>query len=351
MDWIVILQAGVASGTVLLFATIGEILAERSGVMNLGVEGMMLIGAMAAFGVAAQTGSPWLGLLVAMAVAGLLALLHGLVTIHFQADQVVSGLTLTFLGTGLALVFGEGLSKAGAISLLPGVTIPLLSRIPVLGPIFFTDQSVLVYVGYLFVPAAWYYINRTRPGLHLRAVGEFPAAADALGINVVRHALLLRVRRGESWPGWPGATISLAISPGWFSEMTTSGQGWIAIGLVIFAQWDPIRAAGGAYAFGALAPADPRPAGSDHAAGTAQPLLLQFVPGLFPSDAALCFHHRRAGHRIARGNAQADGRTRSLGLAVRAIRTWLADQSVVWIHCFSLCQTQSGSCQKFPKSL
>jgi simple sugar transport system permease protein len=251
MDWIVILQAGVAGGTVLLFATIGEILAERSGVMNLGVEGMMLLGAMAAFGVAVQTGNPWLGLVVAMAVGGLLALLHGLVSINFQADQVVSGLTMTFLGTGLALVFGEGLSKAGAISLLPTITIPLLSRIPALGPILFTDQSVLVYAGYLFVPAAWYYINRTRPGLHLRAVGEFPAAADALGINVVRQRYLY-VFVGGLLAGLAGATISLAISPGWFSEMTTSGQGWIAIGLVIFAQWDPLRAAGGAYAFGAL---------------------------------------------------------------------------------------------------
>ena len=251
MDWIVILQAGVASGTAVLFATIGEILAERSGVMNLGVEGMMLIGAMAAFAVAAGTGNPWLGVLVAMAAAGLLALLHGLVTIYFQADQVVSGLTLTFLGTGLALVFGEGLIKAGAISLLPKVTIPVLSKIPALGPILFTDQSVLVYAGYLLVPAAWYYINRTRPGLHLRAVGEFPAAADALGVNVVRLRYLY-VFVGGLLAGLAGATISLAISPGWFSEMTTSGQGWIAIGLVIFAQWDPVRAAGGAYAFGAL---------------------------------------------------------------------------------------------------
>jgi general nucleoside transport system permease protein len=251
MDWIVILQAGVASGTVLLFATIGEILAERSGVMNLGLEGMMLLGAMAAFGVAVQTGNPWLALLVAMLVGGLLALLHGLVTIHFQADQVVSGLTLTFLGTGLALVFGEGLSKAGAISLLPTITIPLLSRIPILGPILFTDQSVLVYAGYVFVPAAWYYINRTRPGLHLRAVGEFPAAADALGVNVIKQRYWY-VFVGGLLAGLAGATISLAISPGWFSEMTTSGQGWIAIGLVIFAQWDPLRAAGGAYAFGAL---------------------------------------------------------------------------------------------------
>jgi ABC-type uncharacterized transport system permease subunit len=251
MDWIVILQAGVAGGTVLLFATIGEILAERSGVMNLGVEGMMLLGAMAAFRVAVQTGNPWLGLVVAMGAGGLLALLHGLVTISFQADQVVSGLSLTFLGTGLALVFGEALSKAGAISLLPTITVRWLDRIPVLGPILFTDQSVLVYAGYLFVPAVWYYINHTRPGLHLRAVGEFPAAADALGINVIQQRYLY-VLVGGLLAGLAGATISLAISPGWFSEMTTSGQGWIAIGLVIFAQWDPIRAAGGAYAFGAL---------------------------------------------------------------------------------------------------
>jgi ABC-type uncharacterized transport system permease subunit len=251
MDWIIILQAGVATGTVLLFATIGEIFAERSGVLNLGVEGMMLIGAMSAFSVAVQTGNPWLGLVVAMLAAGLLSLLHGLVAIHLQADQVVSGLTLTFLGTGLSLVFGEGLSKAGAISLLPVFSIPLLSKIPFLGPILFTNQSVLVYIGYLFFPAAWFYINRTRPGLHLRAVGEYPAAADALGINVYRLRYLY-VFVGGVLAGLGGATISLAISPGWFSELTTSGQGWIAVGLVIFAQWDPIRAAGGAYAFGAL---------------------------------------------------------------------------------------------------
>jgi simple sugar transport system permease protein len=251
MDWIIILQAGVATGTVLLFATIGEIFAERSGVLNLGVEGMMLMGAMSAFSMAVHTGNPWLGLLVAMLVAGLLSLLHGLVTIHFQADQVVSGLTLTFLGTGLSLVFGEGLSKAGAISLLPAFSIPLLDRIPFLGPILFTNQSILVYVGYLFFPAAWFYINRTRPGLHLRAVGEYPAAADALGISVYGLRYLY-VFVGGVLAGLAGATISLAVSPGWFSELTTSGQGWIAIGLVIFAQWDPLRAAGGAYAFGAL---------------------------------------------------------------------------------------------------
>lgn len=251
MDPIIFLQAGVASGTVLLFAALGEIFAERSGVLNLGVEGMMLMGAMSAFSVTVSTGNGWLGLLAAMILAGLLAILHGVVTIHFQADQVVSGLALTFLGTGLSLVFGEGLSKAGTVTLLPRFTVPVLSAIPVIGPILFTEQSVMVYIGYLLVPLAWFYINRTRPGLHLRAVGESPTAADAMGINVYRLRYFY-VFVGGMLAGLAGGTISLAISPGWFSELTTSGQGWIAVGLVIFSQWDPWRAAFGSYAFGAL---------------------------------------------------------------------------------------------------
>jgi ABC-type uncharacterized transport system permease subunit len=127
----------------------------------------------------------------------------------------------------------------------------LLAQIPVLGSIFFKEQSVLVYLGYLMVPLAWFYINRTRPGMHLRAVGEYPAAADALGISVYGLRYLY-VFVGGVLAGLGGATISLAISPGWFSELTTGGQGWIAVGLVIFAQWNPWRAAIGSYAFGAL---------------------------------------------------------------------------------------------------
>jgi len=251
MDPIIILQAGVASGTVLLFATIGEIFAERSGVLNLGVEGMMLIGAMTSMSVVLATGSPWIAVLAAMLAAGLLSQIHAVIAIRFRADQVVSGLALNFAGVGLALVLGETLNKAGALSLLPAFSIPVLSQIPILGPIFFTQQSVMVYIGYLLIPAAWFFINRTRPGMHLRAIGEFPAAADALGINVARLRHIY-VFVGGMLAGVAGATISLAVSPGWFSEMTTSGQGWIAIGLVIFAQWDPVRAAVGSYAFGAL---------------------------------------------------------------------------------------------------
>ncbi|NWG32836.1 MAG: ABC transporter permease [Chloroflexi bacterium] len=251
MDPIVILQAGVATGTVLLFATLGEVLAERSGVLNLGVEGMMLIGAMTAFSVTIATGNPWIGMFAAMIVSGLLSQIHAFIAVTLQADQVVSGLALTLVGTGISLVLGEGLSKAGTVSLMPSFSVPLLSEIPILGPIFFAKQSILVYIGYLMVPLAWYYINHTRPGLHLRAVGEYPAAADALGINVfrLRYAYVLA---GGMLAGLGGATISLAVSPGWFSELTTGGQGWIAVGLVIFAQWDPIRAAVGSYAFGAL---------------------------------------------------------------------------------------------------
>jgi len=251
MDPIIILQAGVASGTVLLFAALGEVFAERSGVLNLGVEGMMLIGAMSGYSVAIATKNPWLGVLVAMLFAGVISQIHAFIVITLQADQVVSGLALTFLGTGISLVLGEGLSKAGTVSLMPNFSIPLLSQIPILGPIFFTNQSVLVYIGYLLTPLAWYYINRTRPGLHLRAVGEYPAAADALGINVFRMRYFY-VFVGGLLAGLAGATISLAVSPGWFSELTTGGQGWIAIGLVIFSQWDPVRAALGSYAFGAL---------------------------------------------------------------------------------------------------
>jgi ABC-type uncharacterized transport system permease subunit len=250
---------------VLLFATLGEIFSERAGVLNLGVEGMMLFGAMSAYGVAVSSGNPWLAILVAMLAAGLLSQLHAFIVITLQSDQVVSGLALTFVGTGLSLVLGEGLSKAGAGALLPVVSIntfehsallrPLyvLFNLPVLRQIYliFINQSVLVYLGYLLVPLAWYYIYRTRAGMNLRAIGEYPAAADALGVNIYRLRYFY-VFVGGMLAGLAGATISLAVSPGWFSELTTGGQGWIAVGLVIFAQWDPLRAAFGAYAFGAL---------------------------------------------------------------------------------------------------
>lgn len=253
MDFIlIILASGVATGTVLLYATLGETFSERSGVLNLGVEGMMLVGAMTAYKISAATSNPWIGLLVAMLAAGAVSQVHAFISITLQADQVVSGLALNFLATGISLVLGEGLtSLRDVVPTLPSFTIPVLSQLPWLGKVFFQNQSVMVYIGYVFVPLAWYYINRTRPGMHLRAVGEYPAAADSLGIGVFSMRYFY-VFVGGLMAGLAGATISLSISPGWFGALTTAGQGWIAVGLVIFAQWNPPRAAVGAYIFGAL---------------------------------------------------------------------------------------------------
>lgn len=249
--WVNILSAGVSNGTALLFATIGEMFAERAGVLNLGIEGMMLIGAVTGYGIAHATGNAWLGLLAAMAAGGILASLHALVTVTLRSDQVVSGLSLSFLGIGLSLVLGEGLSQVSGVPTIPAFSIPLLNQIPFFGPILFDQKSVLVYVGFLLTPLAWFYIYRTRPGLHLRSIGEYPAAADSLGISVFRLRYFY-VILGGALAGLAGGAISLSISPGWFSEFTTSGQGWIAVGLVIFAQWDPVRAALGSYLFGSL---------------------------------------------------------------------------------------------------
>jgi simple sugar transport system permease protein len=229
----------------------GELLAERSGVLNLGVEGMMLMGAVTAYSTAYATGDPWIGLLAGMIAGGVLSLLHAFVVITLRADQVVSGLALTFLGIGLSLVLGEGLASLSGVPTIPAFSIPYLSEIPFIGPIFFLNKSALVYIGYLLTPAVWLYIYRTRAGLHLRAIGEYPAAADSQGINVYAWRYFY-VMVGGIMAGLGGGTLSLSITPGWFSEFTTSGYGWIAIALVIFAQWDPVRAAIGSYLFGSL---------------------------------------------------------------------------------------------------
>ena len=244
-----LLAAGIRSGTPLLFATIGEIFTERSGVLNLGVEGMMLMGAMTAYGVSHATGNPWLGLLAGIIVGGFMALLHAFMTVTLRADQVVSGLSLTFLGMGLSAVLGAPLVEVRNAPKLPAFPIPGLSQIPVVGPILF-DHNIIVYIGFLLVPVAWFYIYRTRPGLNLRAVGEYPAAADTLGINVTRLRYYY-VILGGMLAGLGGAALSLAITPLWIEGMT-AGQGWIAVGLVIFAGWDPLRGAMGAYLFGAI---------------------------------------------------------------------------------------------------
>jgi ABC-type uncharacterized transport system permease subunit len=237
-----ILFGSLVSGTPLLLATLGEIFAERSGVMNLGIEGMMLMGAMSSFAAWYHSGSLFVGLLVGMSVGALLALLHAYITVTLQADQVVSGLAVTFLGTGLSSILGAryvGQRVPSPVSLV----VPLLGRVAL-------QQVFLVVFGLLLAPLAWFYLNRTRPGLNLRSVGEYPSAADSLGINVYRTRYLY-VIFGGVMSGLGGAVMSLITDPGWV-DGKTSGMGWIAVGLVIFAAWDPLRGLWVSYFFGLL---------------------------------------------------------------------------------------------------
>ena len=245
---IIILSAGIAAGTPILYGALGEIFAERSGILNLGVEGMMLIGALTGIVASLATGSAWIGALAAVVAGGLLSLIHAFISITLRGDQVVSGLALTILGSGLSAFLGFPYVNVPApkFSMLP---IPVLDNIPVVGPILFQHDAT-VYLSFVLIPVAWFWINKTRPGLHLRAVGESPAAADALGVNVVLIRYSYTVVGGVLG-GLGGASLSLAYTPGWIENMT-AGWGWIAIGLVIFAAWDPWRAALGAYLFGAI---------------------------------------------------------------------------------------------------
>lgn len=243
------------SGASLLYATLGEILGERAGVLNLGVEGMLLISAMLAFATAYHTESTLLGVLAGALAGAVLALLFALLTILLQADQVVSGLALFILGSGLASFLGRRLGPDGTSLVgltgpsLERISIPLLSEIPLLGSVLF-DQDLLIYVLYLLVPALAYFLYKTRLGLHLRAVGENPATADALGIPVL-STRFITVVVGGVLVGLGGAHLSLAYSPGW-TEGMTGGRGWIAIAMVIFALWDPLRAAAGSVLFGGI---------------------------------------------------------------------------------------------------
>ena len=250
-----ILTITVRAGTSLMYATIGEIITERAGILNLGVEGMMIMGAVTAFAAAFHSDSAWLGVATAMVVGGLLALIHAFLTITLRADQTVSGLALTIFGTGLASFLGQRLGPNGMPLVgqvgprFHKVALPVLAEIPVIGPVLFR-QDVLAYVMYLLVPLAWYVLYKTRPGLHLRAIGESPHTADAMGVNVIGLRYLYTVL-GGMLVGLGGAHLSLAYTPGW-TENLTSGRGWIAIALVIFATWDPARAVIGALLFGGV---------------------------------------------------------------------------------------------------
>ena len=249
-----IIGAGLRTGTPLLFATVGELLTERSGVLNLGVEGMMLVGALAGFAVAYATGNPWLGILGGMLAGGILSQLHALVAVTLRGDQVVSGLALTFVGRGLTAVLGARYVQIRNVPQLPSIELPFLESIPLIGSTIlyplFGSQNVIVWIGFITVPFIAFYIKRTRSGLNLRAVGEYPAAVDSVGISVGKLRYLY-IFVGGAFAGLAGAALSLAITPLWIEDMT-AGQGWIAVGLVIFAGWNPWRAMAGAYIFGAL---------------------------------------------------------------------------------------------------
>jgi simple sugar transport system permease protein len=255
---VVVAASGVLYGTPLLFAALGELLAERSGVLNLGVEGMMLIGAVMGFWTVQRVhGGSALVLTAAIFVAalagGAIALIHAFLVVTLRANQIVSGLAVTiFAGAaGLSSYLGNDLNLADkpARHAFDNITPFGLQKLPVVGPILF-GQPLLVYISWACVILIALYLSRTRPGLNVRAVGESPAAADAMGINVAgyRYAHTLV---GGAFAGVGGACFSLSITPQWVDGLT-QGAGWIAIALVIFAFWRPELCLVGAYFFGAF---------------------------------------------------------------------------------------------------
>ena len=226
----------------------GEIITQRSGVLNLGVEGMMIVGALSGFMGSYYSQSPWIGVLVAMLCAGLISLIHGFLCITLKSDQVISGITIVLLGIGLTSFIGESMVGITGYGFEP-LHIPLLSEIPFVGPVMF-QYNILVYLAVLLVPLLSWLLFKTRIGLEIIAVGENPATADTLGIPVDRIRYVC-VFTGGMLAGLGGAFLSLAYTRIWVDQMT-AGRGWIAIALVIFAAWKPKRALLGAYLFGGI---------------------------------------------------------------------------------------------------
>lgn len=247
-DLTFIAQISIKSSIAVLFATIGEIITERGGILNLGVEGMMLVGALAGFAAGYATQNPMLAVVAGALAGGLLSLIHAFFTIKLRANQVLCGLALTILGTGLANFLGRQLIGAVGVRIRP-YAFPYLSDIPVIGDIFFR-QSPFAYAAYLIVPLVWYILFKTRTGLVLRAVGEDASSSDAAGVNVSLTRTIC-VFCGGCFAGLAGTYLSLSYTPGW-KETMTGGQGWIAIAMVIFCTWNPLRALFGALLFGGL---------------------------------------------------------------------------------------------------
>lgn len=243
-----ILSYVVHAATPILFVALGELIVERSGVLNLGLEGMMMVGAFSGFYAGFSTGSVLAGFIVAACVTGVFALIHGVLTITLHANQTVCGLALTFLGTGLASFMGRSFINKSAPA-TKEVALPLLKDIPFLGDIFFR-QNVIVYLSYFAIVAISVFLYKTRPGLRLQFCGDSPATADTAGVNISKMRYL-SVFFGGVMAGIGGAFLTLADSSPW-SDQISNGRGWIAVAIVIFGRWNPYGVAAGSYIFGAL---------------------------------------------------------------------------------------------------
>lgn len=237
-----------AAGTPLVFAALGELVAEKSGVLNLGVEGMMLVGAVAAFMVVASTRQPWLGAFAGAAAGAAMAALFGALTLLLMANQVATGLALSLFGVGLSAFIGKGYVSVMIEGVKP-LSIPVLSGLPVVGKLLFA-HSPFVYLSLLLCALVHGFLYRTRGGLVVRAVGESAASAHALGLPVVAIRYLA-VLFGGACAGLGGAYMAVAYTPLWTENMT-AGRGWIALALVVFATWKPSRVLAGAYLFGGV---------------------------------------------------------------------------------------------------
>ena len=238
----------VTASTPLLLAALGELVTERAGVLNLGVEGMMVMGAVAGFAVALTTGSPYLGIVASALAGAALAVPFGFLTLNLVANQVATGLALTLLGLGLSGLIGESFVGQPGVRLAK-IHIPGLSDLPFVGPLLF-GQDVLVYLALALAVFVSWGVFRTRAGLVLRAVGDNHASAHALGYSVIR-VRWLAVLFGGALSGLGGGYLSLAYTPQWIENMT-AGRGWIALALVVFSSWLPGRLVIGAYLFGAV---------------------------------------------------------------------------------------------------
>ena len=249
LGWLIpVLLSVISAATPLLLAATGELVAEKSGVLNLGIEGMMLVGAIVAFAVTLSTGSATLGVLAAAAAGIGMAFVFSVLTLVLLANQVAAGLALAIFGTGLSALIGKGF-VGNAVPPLPKLDLPVLSNLPALGPILF-HQDVLVYASFLLLAGVGWFLHRSRPGLALRAVGDSHDAAHAIGYPVIaiRFGAVLF---GGAMSGLAGAYMSLAYTPMWAENMT-AGRGWIALALVVFSTWRPARLLLGAYLFGGI---------------------------------------------------------------------------------------------------